>query len=141
MSGALYESIFVVEMSSRGAEILCLIVPEEEKECFVVRDRFGISGVLPLPPLDLLVVKALERDISTKMVAKITYGPDKMGKGALLPSTNEMVGCWPLTVDGGVRLSELMISADKLGRCTFSLAGLAGREECAQSCECPLRYC
>jgi hypothetical protein len=22
-----------------------------------------------------------------------------------------MVGCWPLTVDGGVKLSELMISA------------------------------
>lgn len=61
MSGALYESIFVVEMSSIGAEILCLIVPENE--CFAVSDLFGISGVLSLPPLDLLVVKALERDI------------------------------------------------------------------------------
>jgi len=79
ISGALYESIFVVEMSSIGAEILCLIVPEEEKECFAVRDRFGISGVLSLPPLDLLVVKALERDIFANMAESITYGPNKMG--------------------------------------------------------------
>jgi len=42
MSGALYESMFVVEMSSIGAEILCLIVPEAERVCFVVRDLFGI---------------------------------------------------------------------------------------------------
>ena len=56
--------MFVVEMSSIGADILCLIVPE--KECLVVSDLFGISGVLPLPPLDLLVVKALERDIFAK---------------------------------------------------------------------------
>jgi hypothetical protein len=79
MSGALYESIFVVEMSSIGAEILCLIVPEVEKECFVVRDLFGISGVLSLPPLDLRVVKALERDIFADLAANVTYGPDKMG--------------------------------------------------------------
>jgi len=79
ISGALYESIFVVEMSSIGAEILCLIVPEEEKECFAVRDLFGISGVLSLPPLDLLVVKALERDIFANMAGKVTYGPDKVG--------------------------------------------------------------
>jgi len=79
MSGALYESIFVVEMSSIGAEILCLIVPEAEKECFVVRDLLGISGVLSLPPRDLLVVKALDRDIFADMAANVTYGPDKMG--------------------------------------------------------------
>lgn len=68
MSGALYESIFVVEMSSMGAEILCLIVPEE-KECFVVRDLFGISGAVSLA-LDLLVVNALERDILLNLAEK-----------------------------------------------------------------------
>jgi hypothetical protein len=73
----LYESIFVVEMSSIGAEILCLIVPE--KECFAVRDRFGMSGVLPLPPLDLRVVKALERDILENLAKNVDYGPDKVG--------------------------------------------------------------
>jgi len=71
ISGALYESIFVVEMSSIGAEILCLIVPEEEKECFAVRDLFGISGVLSLPPLDLRVVKALARDIFSNMARRV----------------------------------------------------------------------
>ena len=69
----------VVEMSSIGAEILCLIVPEEDNECFAVRDLFGISGILSLAALDFLVVKALERDIFANMAAKITYGPDKMG--------------------------------------------------------------
>ncbi len=62
ISGALYESMFVVEMSSTGAEILCLIVPENE--CFVVIDRFGIPEVASAEPLVLrLVVKALESDI------------------------------------------------------------------------------
>lgn len=36
-SGALYESMFVVEISSTGAEILCLIVPGVN--CFVVMLR------------------------------------------------------------------------------------------------------
>lgn len=62
MSGALYESIFVVEMSSTGAEILCLMVPDE-KECFVVRFLRGISGEYSEALADLLVVKALDRDI------------------------------------------------------------------------------
>jgi hypothetical protein len=35
-SGALYDSMFVVERSSTGAEILCLIVPAG-KEFFIVR--------------------------------------------------------------------------------------------------------
>jgi len=62
MSGALYDSIFVVEMSSIGAEILCLIVPENE--CFVVIDRFGIPEVASAETLALRrVVKALESDI------------------------------------------------------------------------------
>jgi hypothetical protein len=37
MSGALYESIFVVEISSTGPEILCRIVPAAY--CFVVMLR------------------------------------------------------------------------------------------------------
>jgi hypothetical protein len=36
-SGALYESMFVVEMSSTGPEILCLMVPAGN--CFVVMLR------------------------------------------------------------------------------------------------------
>jgi hypothetical protein len=69
----------VVEMSSIGAEILCLIVPEEDNECFVVRDLFGSSGALSFAALDFLVVKALEIDIFANMAAKVTNGPDKMG--------------------------------------------------------------
>jgi hypothetical protein len=66
-------------MSSIGAEILCLIVPEEDNEYFAVRDLFGISGMLSFAALDFLVVKARERDILANMAAKVTYGSDKMG--------------------------------------------------------------
>ncbi len=90
ISGALYESIFVVEMSSIGAEILCLIVPE--KECFAVRDLFGMSDVLPLPPLDLLVVKALERDIFAKYGKSYLMFWIRWIKKLSSPSTNGMVG-------------------------------------------------
>lgn len=60
ISGALYESILVVDTSSTGAEILCLIVPAGN--CFVVMLRWGsgadISGIF-----DRFVVKARARDI------------------------------------------------------------------------------
>lgn len=60
ISGALYESIFVVETSSTGADILCLIVPAGN--CFVVILRLGrgadISDIFVR-----FVVKARARDI------------------------------------------------------------------------------
>lgn len=58
-SGALYESIFVVESSSTGAEIFnCL--SEDPKECLVV--RFLLSAASSILTLRL-VVKALDKDI------------------------------------------------------------------------------
>ncbi len=77
-------------MSSIGAEILCLIVPE--KECFVVRDLFGVSGVLPLPPLALLVVKARERDILGKYGKSYLVFRMRWIKKLPSSSTNGMVG-------------------------------------------------
>lgn len=54
--------MFVVEINSIGAEILCLIVPE--MECLVVIDLLGMLGMASALDLALrLVVKALERDI------------------------------------------------------------------------------
>lgn len=75
MSGALYESMLVVERSSTGAEILCRMVPW--KECLVVRARCGKSGVAEEDEdveersetlRFLLVVKALESDIFAEYV-------------------------------------------------------------------------
>lgn len=58
-SGALYDSIFVVERSSTGAEIfICL--REDPKECLVV--TFLLSAASSILALRL-VVKALDRDI------------------------------------------------------------------------------
>jgi hypothetical protein len=51
--------MFVVEMSSMGADILCLMVPED----FPVRLRCGTDGVVSDALADRLVVKALEIDI------------------------------------------------------------------------------
>lgn len=63
-SGALYESIFVVDRSSTGAEIfICL--SEDPKECFVV--RFLLSAASSILALRL-VVKALERDIFAEYI-------------------------------------------------------------------------
>jgi len=59
-SGALYESMFVVEINSIGPEILFLIVP---KVCFVV---VLLLGMLSAGSCDLalrLEVNARERDI------------------------------------------------------------------------------
>jgi len=62
--------MFVVEINSIGAEILCLIVPE--KECLVVIDLLGMSAVASALALALrLVVKALESDI---LLIKIEVG-------------------------------------------------------------------
>lgn len=58
MSGALYESMFVVEMSSIGAEILCLMPPD-----LTVIDLFGMSEVASAEALARRVVKALDSDI------------------------------------------------------------------------------
>jgi len=58
-SGALYESMFVVDRSSTGAEIfICL--REDPKECLVV--RFLLSAASSNLALRL-VVKALDKDI------------------------------------------------------------------------------
>lgn len=96
MSGALYESILVVERSSTGAEILCLMVPAE-KECFLeVRLLCGRSAKPSLDFVGLLVVKALERDISAECGRMAASGPGKMEDGSKkLPFvlTNESVGC------------------------------------------------
>lgn len=63
MSGALYESIFVVEISSTGAEILCRIVPAGYA-CFVVKLRCGTFGDASSEVfVRFLVVKARDRDI------------------------------------------------------------------------------
>jgi len=78
-------------MSSIGAEILCLIVPEEDNECFVVRDLFGISGVLSFAALDLLVVKALEIDVFANMAAKVRIRWDKELFSSFLPPTRWLV--------------------------------------------------
>lgn len=59
MSGALYESMLVVEMSSMGPEILCRIVPPD----LIVFDLFGISGVASVEALARRVVNALDNDI------------------------------------------------------------------------------
>jgi len=63
MSGALYESIFVVEISSIGPEILLLTVPEAK--CFVVKLLEGMIAAASEfeAPLFLFIVKALESDI------------------------------------------------------------------------------
>lgn len=60
----MYESIFVVEMSSIGAEILCLIVPLN----LVVMDLFGTTGVPSEEALARRVVKALDNDIFAEFV-------------------------------------------------------------------------
>ena len=57
MSGALYESIFVVEISSTGADILSRMEPA----FLVVKLRFGIGGDISAGLTARLVVKALER--------------------------------------------------------------------------------
>ncbi len=54
--------MFVVEMSSIGAEILCLMDPEE-KDGLVVKLLFGISANASVLLTPLRAVKALDRDI------------------------------------------------------------------------------
>lgn len=81
MSGALYDSIFVVDTSSTGAEILCLIVPAGN--CFVVILRWG-SGADISDNFDRLVVKARARDIFAdvffdvrKKISGLMWAPKK----------------------------------------------------------------
>jgi len=81
MSGALYESILVVEINSIGAEILCRIVPVA-KERFVVRCLFGTSGLASEVLALRLVVKALARDTLLNV-----RNPDKGRMGVSFPST------------------------------------------------------
>jgi predicted DsbA family dithiol-disulfide isomerase len=50
--------MFVVEMSSTGAEILCRMVP-----ALIVKDRFGVSGAALAEAFERRVVKALDNDI------------------------------------------------------------------------------
>jgi hypothetical protein len=69
------------------------------------------------------------------MAGNVTDSPDKMGFEALFPSTNEMVDSWPLTMDGGVKLSELMISAD-IGQVHFFACGIGRPRGMCASCEC-----
>lgn len=60
MSGALYDSMFVVEINSTGAEILFLIVPGGN-ECLLVKLRFGTGVEVSEDFAPRLVVNALER--------------------------------------------------------------------------------
>jgi len=87
-----------VEMSSIGAEILCLIVPGG-KEYFVVKLLFGISGRLSEACLVRRVVKARDRDIS-KIVGKIDTVSGIREFGIFFLPTNEVAG--DLTRRGGV---------------------------------------
>ncbi len=71
MSGALYESMLVVDRSSTGAEILFLIEPWTE--CFDVKDLCGTLGAEEEEERSetlraRLVVKALDSDMFTKPV-------------------------------------------------------------------------
>ena len=113
-------------MSSIGAEILCLIAPED----FLVKLRCGIEGAISDALADLLVVKALERDIFAEAGRIVTSGPDKME--ALLPF-RQKVRWLSTAVNGGVKLSESVICADRLGGCVFACVGLAGGQQCAAS--------
>lgn len=63
MSGALYESMFVVEISSNGAEIFCCRMVPDGKECLVVRLLWGTSTETSEGFLVRLVVNALESDV------------------------------------------------------------------------------
>jgi hypothetical protein len=59
MSGALYDNMLVVEMSSTGCEIFCCLMVSE---CLVVKLLLGMGGTPSLPGLLVrLVVKARER--------------------------------------------------------------------------------
>jgi hypothetical protein len=69
-SGALYESIFVVDTSSTGAEILLrmppLLLEDENGFCFVVNARDGIGpDICGLVSLTRLVVNARAIDMVT----------------------------------------------------------------------------
>jgi len=110
-------------MSSTGAEILCLMVPDE-KECFVVRFLRGISGEYSEVLADLLVVKALDKDIFAEYGRIVTFGPDKLDTGSC--STFHQRDRWLLTVVdyGGVKLSESVIGRVSSGRCVFRLRGI-----------------
>jgi len=81
-------------MSSTGAEILCLMVPDE-KERFVVRFLRSISGEESEVLADLLAVKALDRDIFAEYGGIVTFSSDKLDTvpETPLPSINETVGC------------------------------------------------
>lgn len=128
MSGALYDSIFVVDMSSIGAEILCLIVPEG-KECFAVKLLFGISDMLPGAFALFLVVKALERDIFAEYGRKLTSATEKVNSDSLLPSTNDVVGC---LANWWGQIIRLVIGTGKLGAgAEVACVGLADAQECA----------
>lgn len=63
MSGALYESMFVVEINSSGAEIFCCRRVPDGKECLVVKLLFGRSTATSEGFLPRLVVNARERDV------------------------------------------------------------------------------
>jgi len=90
MSGALYESIFVVESNSTGADILCRIVPEGYA-CLVVR---LLCGTEPAPAsawaLLLLVVKALEREDMVAVCGRPLGDPIRAreGRKRVSPSTD-----------------------------------------------------
>jgi len=63
MSGALYDSMFVVDISSNGAEIFCCRSVPDVNECLVVRLLCGMSAATSEGFLFRLVVNALERDV------------------------------------------------------------------------------
>jgi len=86
--------MFVVEISSTGAEILFLMVPGA-KECLVVKLLCGIGGDTSEACALRFVVNALERLVAIVMetyAEGIQILRQKRMYGYFLPSTNEVDG-------------------------------------------------
>lgn len=77
--------MFVVEINSIGAEILCRMVPAA-KDRFEVRDRFGTSGMASVVLAVRLVVKALDKDILRYSKIRVEADKRKTGRTSFLLS-------------------------------------------------------
>lgn len=60
----------MVEINSIGAEILCLMVPDEKGLCLVVRLLEGIGDETSEVLVDLFEVKDLDSDIVVEVVSR-----------------------------------------------------------------------
>jgi hypothetical protein len=96
--------MFVVEMSSTGAEILFLMLPFN----LVVMDRFGIVGELSTEALARRVVNALDNDIFAESMNAL----DKDIWRTLIAS--ESVQRWHFGYIGGVSLFDFAGSSQRM---------------------------